>query len=145
MYCPRITNQSPAPAYEVRYSYRGQPMASDEYGNTHFTFSVYFRPEELDPELTRRAASGRINRAAAAEFFQLTTSRKFAPQIVIDEASSTFCEGNYVDGNWARANPKCEDHVLYKVVARPSSYVAVKVEPSSRLETVAVTSDLWRN
>ncbi len=45
LYCPQIQYQSPAPAYEVTYSYKDQPMASDEYGNGNFTFQVYFRPE----------------------------------------------------------------------------------------------------
>jgi hypothetical protein len=38
---------------EVMYSFKGQPLASDEYGNRYFTFQVYFRPEELPPGLTK--------------------------------------------------------------------------------------------
>ena len=49
MDCQRITEESPVPAYQVTYSYRGRPMVSDEYGNTYFTFSVYFRQDEISP------------------------------------------------------------------------------------------------
>jgi hypothetical protein len=60
-------------------------------------------------------------------------------QIVIDQANSNLCDGNYVDGNWTHTNPKCEDDVAYKVVATPSNYITVKVDPvSSRLETAEV-------
>jgi hypothetical protein len=50
-----------------------------------------------------------------------------------------LCDGNYVDGIWTHTNPKCEDRVAYKIVASPSSYVTVKVDPASpRLETAAI-------
>ena len=32
MFCPYTEDASPAPAYEVMYSFKGQPLASDEYG-----------------------------------------------------------------------------------------------------------------
>src|SRR5579871_2719023 len=44
--------------YEVTFSYMGQPLVSDEHGDRHFTFKVYFRPEELTPELRDALASG---------------------------------------------------------------------------------------
>lgn len=66
---------STGPAYRVSCSYKGQPMASDEYGSTSFTFSVYFRAGELNPGLLRALSSGSISRATAAEFFQFATSR----------------------------------------------------------------------
>ncbi len=56
-YCPYIQDGSPMPAYQVSYSYSGPPMASDEYGSTHFSFSVYFHPDEL----VRRCAFARIS------------------------------------------------------------------------------------
>ena len=92
-----------------RYSYRGQSMASDEYGNTYFTFRVYYRPDEISPDLRRAASSGRIGWSASAEFLRLTTSRESIQQVVIDRASSTLCDGSYVDGNWIHTNPKCEE------------------------------------
>ena len=138
MYCPQITNESAVPAYQVSYSFKGQPMASDEYGNTSFTFSVYFRAGELDPALLRALSSGSVSRTAAAEFFQLASSRGSVPQTVIDRAKSKFCDGTYVDGNWIHTNPKCEDAVAYKVIAVPSPYIAVKVNPVfPRIETAA--------
>jgi hypothetical protein len=145
MYCPYTSSQSPVPAYRVSYSYKGQPMASDEYGSSYslskYSFSVYFRPDELNPALLRALSSGRVGRTSAAEFFQLTTSRGSVPETVIDLAKSRFCAGHYyVDGYWIHTNPKCEDTVVYKVIARPSPYIAVKVNAvSPRLETVAVT------
>jgi hypothetical protein len=139
MSCPQATNESPVPAYRVSYSYKGQPMASDEYGRTSFTFSVYFRPGELDPGLLRALLSGSTSRSTAAEFFQLTSSRSSVRQTVIDRVHSRFCAGTYLDGNWIHTNPKCQDTVAYKVIASPSPYIAVKVNPASpRLETVAV-------
>jgi hypothetical protein len=40
MYCPYTEDESPAPAYEVIYSFHGQPLASDEYGNRYFTLYI---------------------------------------------------------------------------------------------------------
>jgi hypothetical protein len=140
MYCPQTTNESPVPAYRVSYSYKGQPMASDEYGSTSFTFTVYFRSGELNPGLLRALWSGGISRANAAEFFQFTTSRSSVPQTVIDRAKSKFCDGNYLDGNWIHTSPKCEDVVAYKVIASPSPYITVRVNPAyPRLATTAAT------
>jgi hypothetical protein len=138
MECQRITDESPVAAYQVTYSYRGEPMASDEYGNTYFTFSVYFQPDEISPRLRRALANGKIRRVELAEFFDVTTTREHVQRIVIDQANSRFCDGNYVDGNWVRTNPKCEDNIAYRSMAMPSSYIAVRVNPSAaRLETAA--------
>jgi hypothetical protein len=38
MYCQRTVDEAYVPAYRVTYSYRDQPVASDEYGNTYFNF-----------------------------------------------------------------------------------------------------------
>jgi hypothetical protein len=141
MYCQHTADESPVFAYRVTYSYRGQPMVSDEYGNTYFTFGVYFRPEEISPRLREMLASGKLRRNAIAEFFELTTSRESVMQTVIDEARSSFCDGNYVDGNWVLTHPRCEDKVVYTKVASPSAYVTVRVAPA-RLEAAAA-SGLW--
>jgi hypothetical protein len=69
-------------------------MASDEYGGTNFTFSVYYRPDEISPALRRTISSGKINRADIAEFFQFTTSGNSVRQIVMHQANSTTCKGN---------------------------------------------------
>ena len=128
MYCPEASNESYVPAYQVTYSYRGQPIASDEYGNTYFTFSVYFHPDELSPGLRRALSSGKMSRSAASEFFPLTISRDRVPQVVVDRENSIFCAGYYLDGYWTHATPKCEESIAYKTVMGPSPYVMVKVE-----------------
>ena len=143
MACSRTIDESTVPAYRVTYSYRGEPMMSDEYGNTYFTFSVYFRPDEIPPRLRDILALGEIRRTALEEFFRVTTSRGLVQQTVIDSAHSAFCDGNYVDGNWTRVDPRCDDQIAYKPVTSPSPYIAVSVEPSlSRVET-ALVSGSW--
>jgi hypothetical protein len=142
MYCQRISQESPVPAYQVTYSYRGRPMVSDEYGSTYFTLNVYFRPNEISPRLREILALGKIRPATLDEFFEVTTSRAPIQQIVIDSANSTLCDGNYLDGNWTRTNPKCEDKIVYQRVANASPYITVRVDPaSSRIEAAAVASE----
>jgi len=92
MYCQRTTDGSSVPAYRVTFSYRGQPMASDEYGNPYFTFSVYFRPVEISPRLRQMVSSGKIARGKVAEFFAVATSTDSIQQVVIDEPNSMLCE-----------------------------------------------------
>jgi hypothetical protein len=135
MYCPYNQFQSPAPAYRVTYSYLGQPIGSDEYGSGYFTFSVYLRADEISPTLWKRMSDRRMAKADVAGFFELTTYRVSAPQVVIDQAASTFCEGNFVDGLWTHSDSRCEDKVNSMTVNAPSSYVTVKVDlsaPASR-------------
>jgi len=142
MYCQPITEESPVPAYQVTYSYWGRPMVSDEYGSTYFTFSVYFRQDEISPRLREILALGKIRRATLEEFFEVTTSKATAQQIVIDSANSTLCDGNYFDGNWTRTNPKCEDKIVYQRVASASPYFTVRVDPAaSRIEAAAAPSE----
>jgi hypothetical protein len=130
MYCPRTTAEANAPAFQVSYSYKGQPMASDEHGSSDFTFSVYFRPDELSQEVREALSSGKI--------FRFTTGRDSVQQIVIDQANSALCDGNYVDGNWIHTNPQCEDQVSYTAVTSASAYITVKVDPAStRIEAAA--------
>jgi hypothetical protein len=131
MYCPYTQDESPAPAYEVIYSFKGEPLASDEYGNRNFTFEVYFHPEELPPALRKEISTGKVKRAELATYFNLTTSRLPVRAAVIDEANSRFCGGNYMDGNWIHNDPKCQDKVSYKTVTMPSDYITVQVEPGS--------------
>jgi len=135
MYCPSTQLQSPAPAYQVTYSYLGQPMGSDEYGNGHFTFSVYYRPDELSPAAWKKLSGHKMAKADAAGFFELTTSRAPVREVVIDEAASTFCDGNYVDGLWTHTDSKCEDKIHSKTIAALSSYVTVKVDPAASAST----------
>lgn len=128
-YCPEVGLEGFTPAYQVTYSFEGQPLASDEYGNRNYTFSVYFQPAEIDPA-EREAILGREgSKSSGAESFKVTSTRQLRPQTVIDDAHSTFCEGTYIDGEWVRMNPRCEDVVKVKTVMAPSGYVAMKVEP----------------
>jgi len=131
MYCPYTEDVSPAPAYEVTYSFKNQPLASDEYGNRYFTFQVHFRPEELSPGLRRALSIGKMKRSELATYFNVVTSRPPVRAAVIDEANSSFCDGNYIDGNWVQTDPACKDKVNFKTVTRPSDYITVQVDPVS--------------
>jgi hypothetical protein len=131
MYCPRTSDESFVRAYQVTYSFWGQPVASDEYGNTNFTFSVYFRPDEISPALRNAIASRRMSGTAAAEFFQVITSHDAIRHVVVDQRNSTICEGNYEDGSWTRTNPKCGDNLAYQSVAGPSMYTTVRIDPAT--------------
>jgi len=141
MFCPYTEDTSPAPAYEVMYSFKGQPLASDEYGNRYFTFQVYFRPEELPPTLRRALSTGKMKRAELATYFNVETSRAPVRAAVIDEANSSFCDGNYVDGNWIQKDPNCKDKVSFKTVTRPSDYITVQVQPVSPRPQQAAISE----
>jgi hypothetical protein len=132
MYCQGTADEAYAPAYRVTYSYRGQPMASDEYGNTYFTFGVYFRPDEIGSELRRALSSGKNGQRVAAEFFALTTFRGSIQEALVDKANSSLCDGSYLDGNWVHAETKCEDGIAYIDVASASPYIAVRVLARTR-------------
>ncbi len=100
--CPQA--ESMTTAYEVTYSYTGQPMASDEFGNRHFTFQVYFRPDELPPSARKVLSTGKVKRAELAPYFVVKTDLDI-PETVGEEI-----------------RPKA-----------PSGYVAVKIAPTSSL------------
>jgi hypothetical protein len=131
MFCPYTEDESPAPAYEVTYSFKGQPLASDEYGNRYFTFQVDFRPEEVAPGLRRALSMGKMKRSELATYFTVATSRPAVRAAVIDEANSSFCDGNYMDGNWIQKDPKCKDKVNFKTVTKLADYITVQVDPAS--------------
>jgi hypothetical protein len=131
MYCPYTEDESPAPAYEVTYSFKGQPLASDEYGNRYFTFQVYFHAEEFPSGLRRALSIGKMKRSELATYFNVVTSRPPVRAAVIDEANSSFCDGNYMDGNWIQKDPNCKDKVSFKTVTKPSDYITVQVDPVS--------------
>ncbi len=133
MYCPSKRYESRAPAYEVTYSYMGQPLASDEYRNSYsrFEFQVYFRPGELTPRVRNAISAGKANRPELASFFKLTTARLPAQYRVIDSKNSSFCAGFHADGNWMFHHPGCKEHISYITVTRPSDYITVRVEPAT--------------
>jgi hypothetical protein len=128
MFCPFVQFRSPAPAYRITYSFTGQPMASDEYADTHFTLSVFFRPEDLSAPVRRALDERRMSRKEAASLFKLTTSRDMVPRTAIDEAKSTQCDGDYADGSWMRRESRCADKLAYRTVTEPSSYITVKID-----------------
>ena len=131
MYCPYTQDKSPAPAYEVSYSFTGQPLASDEYGNRYFTFQVYFRPEEVAPAVRSALSAGKMDRADLAPYFKVTTSRLPVRATVIDQANSSFCDLHIVDGSWVLNDPNCRNKVSFKTVTRLSDYITVQVNPVS--------------
>ncbi|MBV8552634.1 MAG: hypothetical protein JOY54_15155 [Acidobacteriaceae bacterium] len=137
MYCPSVRLGGFTRAYEVTYSFDAQPLSSDEHGDRHFTFSVYFRPEELSPAEWDLLVRSRKARTDAAGFFELTTSRMLEERSVIDEEHSTFCDGDYRDGSWVPTNTQCKDKLTLKKVMVPSAYLTVQVEPKpSRYSSV---------
>jgi hypothetical protein len=131
MYCPSTQLLSPKDAYQVTYSYDGPALASDEYGNTHFAFSVYFQPGELSSEVRSALTRHTQSKADMAADFDLSSYRTKVRRVAIDQAASTFCDGNYFDGNWVHTDSKCQDKVDYTTVSAPSDYITVRVDPAS--------------
>jgi hypothetical protein len=129
LYCPYTTMEAPVQAYEVTYSYTGQPLTSEESGGRYFTFSVYFRPEEL-------ISRGKISRADAERLFDVTTSRAILPRAVIDEERSKFCAGNYIDGAWVQADADCKDDAASRIVMAAADYVTVHIDASPTRVTI---------
>ena len=128
MYCSFGKTGTPATAYELTFSLVGPPLASDEYGNRNFTFEVYFRPDELAPDVRQAISGGKQSRSDVAGSFKVTTSRELVRKIVVDEAESHFCAGNLLDGSRAISDPSCKDEVSYKTVAVPSDYTTVRID-----------------
>jgi hypothetical protein len=129
MYCPRMQTESLTTAYEITYSFRGQPLASDEYGNTHFTFHVYFRLGELAPEVRNALSTRKPGRADMAGYFTVTTSREPVQRVVIDETRSDLCDTILRDGSWTHTDLDCQNGIHYKTITTASDYIRVKVDP----------------
>ena len=140
MYCPLVQPEAFTRAYQVTYSFEGPALGSDEHGDKHFTFSVYFRPEELGPAGRAVLLRRKGGRAEAAELFTLTTSRQPGTRRVIDEDNSTFCKGTYVDGLWVQTNPKCENNIRFKAITAPSDTITVRVDPAPPARALASAS-----
>ncbi|HTB13706.1 MAG TPA: hypothetical protein VK752_19160 [Bryobacteraceae bacterium] len=122
--CQTTTVEERVKAIEAVYSYSGPVVASGEATPGRDTFSVYFRPEEVGAD----GPVEKLKRDQAASFFQVSTSRSMVEQKVVDKQHSTYCEGNYADGNWVRKDPKCQDQVQFinQVVASP--YMTVQID-----------------
>ena len=130
-FCPSLTYTSLEAAIEVTYSFDAPAMASDEYGGRNFSFSVYFRPLDLDSALVTAMREGRLKRLDLEPYFQVSAVRNTTPALALDLAGSTLCDGSYWEGNWVQTNPSCNEKLTYKMVAAPSGYIAVKVTPTS--------------
>jgi hypothetical protein len=128
MFCQNTQFESFVPAYQVTYSYRGQPLVSDEYGNRNFTFNIYFRADQLSPDLQRQLSRKMVKRDASA-LFELTTSRSLIQRSEIDAATSKICDRSVSDGSWTTTNPGCSDQINYRTMSIPSDYIMLKVEP----------------
>jgi hypothetical protein len=111
-------------AVEATYSFNGPVLSAGESIPGRDTFSVYFRPEEVGAD----GPVEKLKRDQAASFFQVSTYRATVEQKTIDKQNSHFCEGNYVDGNWVRKDPKCQDQVQYANQTVPSPYLTVQVD-----------------
>jgi len=134
MFCPSTRIESAAPAYEVTYSFTGQPTASDEFTNRHFTLTVYFRAEELAPEVRQALSGGKPSRADLAGYFAVHTNRAPVQRVAIENARSTFCAGAHVDGAWTHSNQNCRDDIRYTMVTGQSDFVTVKINSLSKAE-----------
>ena len=131
MFCPSSQFETPATAYKVTYSYRGAPLASDEYASDHFNFDVYFQPNELAPEVRKAVAEGNLNRADMAGYFTVKTSSLTRQALVMDPSQSRLCDRVLMDGVPTPASKSCQDQTQYKTVTTASDYVAVRVDPVS--------------
>jgi hypothetical protein len=103
-FCSSTGTVMSAVAYEVTYSYTAKPMASDELANRHFVFSVYFRYDELPPEVQQAASARKLDRADTAGYFAVNTQRQRVQRVVIDSAQSSFCQGAPSDNITVRVN-----------------------------------------
>jgi hypothetical protein len=138
--CPNLHTEASAEAYEVTYSFSGPPLASDESGNTHFTFHVYFRPNELGPDVRQLlSANKKHNRADVAGSFAVSARHEDVQSVTRDETKSQLCGGSFVDGNWSQYDGNCRDKSIYKIVAGLANVITVRVDPSG-LRSAALAS-----
>jgi len=135
--CPSVSFESFTPAYEITYSYDGPPMSSDEFGGKHFTFYGYFRPDEFSAATRKMFSAKKAARSDAAAAITITTSRDPEQRLVIDEARSRFCEGNYVDGAWQQKDPRCTESIKSKTVKAPPDYVTIRIGLSQAEQAAA--------
>jgi hypothetical protein len=127
MFCPYSSTESVTAAYEVTYSFTGQPMASDELASRHFALAVYFRPDELAPEVLRAVSARKPDRTEMAGYFAVNTYREPVRRVVIDSARSSLCPGSYQDGVWTHNDQSCQDDIHYTAITTPSDSFTVRV------------------
>lgn len=139
MYCPSVRTGTAATAYALTFSVVDPPLASD-YANRYYTFTVYFRPDELAPDVRQAISNGKRSRSDVAGSFKVSTSHETAPEIVIDEAESQLCARNLVDGSWIHSDASCKDDIHYKAISVPSDYMPVKIDASPVRARLAPTN-----
>jgi hypothetical protein len=122
--CQTTTVEERVKAIEARYSFSGLELTTGEGIPGRDTFSVYFRPEEVDAD----GPVEKLKRDQAAAMFQVVTYRPMVEQKLVDNKHSHYCEGNYVDGNWVHSDPKCQDQVQFMTQTVPSPYMTVQVD-----------------
>ena len=130
MFCSFARARTPARAYEVTFSFVGPPLASDEFGNPNFTLTVYFRPDELPPDLRQAISNGKRSRSEVVGSFKVTTNREPVQKIVVDEVASHFCAVTLLDGSWMNSDANCKDRVHYKALTVPSESITVRIDHS---------------
>jgi len=129
MFCSGRQEGPPVKAYEVTYSYMGQPLASDEQGVGRFTFRVYFRPDEVAAQIREGLGFKKQIREQTAAYFTVKTEREVERHMEIDEARSHFCPREFADGVWVKKESSCKDEISYKTGVGPSGLVTVTVSP----------------
>ncbi len=122
--CKGIAVVERVKAIEATYSFSGPVMSAGETTPGRDTFSVYFRPEEVRVD----GQVEKLKRDQAASYFHVSTYRPMVEEKIVDKQSSHYCEGNYVDGNWVRKDPKCQDQVQYISQTAPSHNLTVQVD-----------------
>jgi len=116
--CVYKTIQTTVAAFEVIYSYTGEPLASDEYANRTFTFGVYFRPEDLSEELQNALSGRRLSRSQAAQYFVVSIQRNSPTGAPLDPLPSHPCETR-----------GCKDSATYAGVSTTADEITAVIEP----------------
>jgi hypothetical protein len=135
MFCPQISTEARVDAFQVTYSYTGEPLGSDDRGGRRFTLEVYFRPSELpEPLLQLLTGGARPGRVRASGYFEAAASRPTLRGYVGDEGRSRHCAGYYVDGNWVQVDDDCVEILRTRPADIPSDFITVKVTPVANLK-----------
>lgn len=127
MYCPYTETAARERAYEVTFAYSGVALGSDEYQNTHFTFRVYFRTDELPRAVRDAVILGRPGRSALAIHFKVNISRQLVARSGIDPERSVFCPVHLVAGYIRPVHPTCQDQLQFRSEWGLSDYWTVQV------------------
>lgn len=129
-YCPVTREEGLLPAYELTYSFEGPRSPSTRHWQTHPSFRVYFRAEELTSELRNAVDSDKIDHADAAAHFTVNVSHPSTVKNVVDPAGSTFCDTILIEGRWVQSDTSCVPKILHKTISSPSSHLKITIVPS---------------